>query len=487
MSLDLSALLPTPAMSNLPAAVSPGASASDADVEAAATPFAGVLGDLLGTAPAPTPTLPSGAAAPALLALSPELNRMPAPFGTDLDGAVDAAVDVPGAAAPAASPVLLEGVVPAPAAPTAVLNTQGSFNARIASPPPSQIKAQAEAAAAAAAAPTLADTPVIPASLTRLLESAAAASLPEVSVPEAATPEADVAELPEASPALPMPTLLAMPAPAPLPQALTLDGGSTAEAAPLAPHPAGSLVAPADFDTPVEARPDAGLEPDVAADPQGAAMAEASQAKAPSLTQAAPVDASAPAAAAPTPVDSAKADPLAPLTALSNSAPPPPSVQPMARPEVQAHQHSLRFGTGQDVAGHVAVHVAKGAAEGKTDFVIRLDPPELGRIDIKLEMSHDGRVQAVLAADSAPVVDLLRRDAAALERAFADAGLKTDSGSLSFNLRQQQEQGQPGQHSRSGGQADSSGYADAADADPQPITATSTRWVRSADGVELLV
>jgi hypothetical protein len=41
----------------------------------------------------------------------------------------------------------------------------------------------------------------------------------------------------------------------------------------------------------------------------------------------------------------------------------------------------------------------------------------------------------VITADNKETLDMLQRDRASLEQALADAGLKADAGSLSFNLR----------------------------------------------------
>ncbi|HEX6979957.1 MAG TPA: flagellar hook-length control protein FliK [Alphaproteobacteria bacterium] len=87
------------------------------------------------------------------------------------------------------------------------------------------------------------------------------------------------------------------------------------------------------------------------------------------------------------------------------------------------------------LVAQVAVHVTKAAIEGNDRISIRLSPAELGRIDVRLDFSPDGRVQAVFAADRPHTVELLQRDARDLARALQDAGLQTDSGSLSFNLR----------------------------------------------------
>ena len=52
---------------------------------------------------------------------------------------------------------------------------------------------------------------------------------------------------------------------------------------------------------------------------------------------------------------------------------------------------------------------------------IRLDPPELGRVQIHLT-PQDGGVQAVVLADRPETQDLLRRHAEALARELGDAG-----------------------------------------------------------------
>lgn len=89
------------------------------------------------------------------------------------------------------------------------------------------------------------------------------------------------------------------------------------------------------------------------------------------------------------------------------------------------------------VVTQVAAQMAQAAADGTDKINIRLSPAELGRIDVKLDFGPDGRVQAVFAAERPQTMELLQRDARDLERALQDAGLRADSGSLSFNLRGQ--------------------------------------------------
>jgi flagellar hook-length control protein FliK len=90
----------------------------------------------------------------------------------------------------------------------------------------------------------------------------------------------------------------------------------------------------------------------------------------------------------------------------------------------------------------VAIDIASNAAEGKNHFEIRLDPPELGRIEVRLDVDKDGNVTSHLIADRSDTLDLLRRDSASLERTLQDAGLKTADNGLQFSLRDHSSQPQ---------------------------------------------
>ncbi len=102
----------------------------------------------------------------------------------------------------------------------------------------------------------------------------------------------------------------------------------------------------------------------------------------------------------------------------------------------------IRFGAlpGQAQATQVpntaiALQISKHVARGVSTFEIRLDPAEMGRIDVKLELAQDGRVTAHLAVEKAETLDLLQKDAKALEQALKDAGLDADSDTLNFSLK----------------------------------------------------
>ena len=84
----------------------------------------------------------------------------------------------------------------------------------------------------------------------------------------------------------------------------------------------------------------------------------------------------------------------------------------------------------------LAVEIATRARNGERRFDIRLDPPELGRIDVRLEIDHKGNTSTKLIVERAETLDMLQRDARGLEKALQSAGLKTDAGGLEFTLRQ---------------------------------------------------
>jgi flagellar hook-length control protein FliK len=99
----------------------------------------------------------------------------------------------------------------------------------------------------------------------------------------------------------------------------------------------------------------------------------------------------------------------------------------------------------------IAIEIAARSRDGSNQFQIRLDPPELGRIDVKLDVDKSGQVNTHLTVDRPETLDLLQRDARGLERALQQAGLKTGDNGLAFSLRQQTPDGfqngrQQGQH-----------------------------------------
>src|SRR3546814_9399756 len=112
-----------------------------------------------------------------------------------------------------------------------------------------------------------------------------------------------------------------------------------------------------------------------------------------------------------------------------------------------------------------------------------LHPAELGRIEVKLENASDGTLRAVISAERTETLDLLQRDARGLERALQEAGVKTDSGSLSFNLRGQgqnhEQQAGNGGSGRGAPAAETTGDSQAAAAQTQPYRSSHSEIGRA--------
>lgn len=84
----------------------------------------------------------------------------------------------------------------------------------------------------------------------------------------------------------------------------------------------------------------------------------------------------------------------------------------------------------------VAFEVARHFEAGNTRFQIRLDPADLGRIDVKLDLDKSGTVSAHMFVERPETLDLMMRDQRALQQALQQAGLDASKTSLEFSLRQ---------------------------------------------------
>ena len=80
------------------------------------------------------------------------------------------------------------------------------------------------------------------------------------------------------------------------------------------------------------------------------------------------------------------------------------------------------------------IEIGMRALEGARRFDIRLSPEDLGRVDVRLDIADDGTVNAQLVVDRVETLALLQRDAKTLERAFEQAGLRTQEGGVGFSL-----------------------------------------------------
>ncbi len=85
-------------------------------------------------------------------------------------------------------------------------------------------------------------------------------------------------------------------------------------------------------------------------------------------------------------------------------------------------------------ATQLAGQITKQVSNGNRVFDIRLDPAELGKVDVRIELRADNRVHAVLTVERPETLNELQRSARDLERALADAGLELGEDGLSFQM-----------------------------------------------------
>jgi len=140
----------------------------------------------------------------------------------------------------------------------------------------------------------------------------------------------------------------------------------------------------------------------------------------------------------------------------------------------------------------VAVHVRKAVDDGQNQITIRLNPTELGRIDVKIELNRDGSLRASFAAEQANTLEALRNDSRQLERALQEAGLKPDAGGLNFSMRgDNRENAQAfadlGREQRGRANWGDDTADNSANAAPAPIQANYRAARRAAGGLDLAV
>ncbi len=142
----------------------------------------------------------------------------------------------------------------------------------------------------------------------------------------------------------------------------------------------------------------------------------------------------------------AENDSTAPLPKpLPQSAPAPNAVfaintiaAPQAAQQAQAPtQHVQVTAQAQPNLPALAVEISAKSQTGAKQFDIRLDPPELGRVEVRLSIDATGKASAHLSADQPQTLNLLQKDAPVLARALREAGLDVSQDGLNFSLRQQ--------------------------------------------------
>ncbi|MGK6356701.1 flagellar hook-length control protein FliK [Sphingomonas sp. DT-207] len=369
--------------------------------------------------------------------------------------------------------------------------------ARISTPAGAQaVQTQGDAGApadpnAAKAAPVEAAIPDIPDEQPALAEGpeAIAAAQPTVTqspkprkpvsaeVPESPAPDASIAAAVPAASAVAIPTQAAAP--------LVQQQASTApaQAEPVATSPTGhrkvavrantgSVATPGEART-GEALPGAANFGDtmakLAAEGQKGSDNGNDTGQQPSLPQA---EKAANASTAPQPFQPAPAAEIArnaPVAAATGASP-----TATGEPEVAAQPGHL----GQSLG----VEIARKIQSGEETLRVRLNPVELGRIEVTLAFDDRGNLQATMRTESAQALDLLRQDVPELARTLDQAGVRADAQSFRFESRAGDGGGsQSSPHQQRGNQQHASAEQGDFETDDQPY-----RAIRGDGRVDLL-
>lgn len=119
-------------------------------------------------------------------------------------------------------------------------------------------------------------------------------------------------------------------------------------------------------------------------------------------------------------------------------------VETNIRVNEQARVHHAHFAYQRsEVMEQVQVSVRQAFKDGVDRVTIQLNPHELGRVEVKMDIVADGMSQISFLVEKQETFDLLQRDARTLERMLQDAGVKADAGSMEFNLRQENQSHEP--------------------------------------------
>jgi flagellar hook-length control protein FliK len=105
-----------------------------------------------------------------------------------------------------------------------------------------------------------------------------------------------------------------------------------------------------------------------------------------------------------------------------------------AAPAAPAAEPVLNARAGE-LGRSLGVEIARKVDAGEDMLRVRMNPAELGRVEVTLAFDDKGRVQATMRAESQHTLELLRQEAPDLGRALDQAGIRSDASSFRFESR----------------------------------------------------
>ena len=99
----------------------------------------------------------------------------------------------------------------------------------------------------------------------------------------------------------------------------------------------------------------------------------------------------------------------------------------------QAPHASASHPATQMIAAHLQKNATGPNGEQRQNWTLQLDPPELGRVEIKMSFAKDKMIKASILVEKPETYLMLQRDSQILERSLQGVGIDTEQG-ISFEL-----------------------------------------------------
>ena len=132
----------------------------------------------------------------------------------------------------------------------------------------------------------------------------------------------------------------------------------------------------------------------------------------------------------------------------------------------------------------LALQIAQKVQNGAQQFEIRMNPPELGRVDVKLDFNKDGQMTTHLTIERPETLEMLTRDSRQLERALQQSGLNISGSDLTFSLKQEGESA--GQQFNAGFEAETGGQNPASENEPE-LSEAIYRRLANPSGIDISI
>lgn len=94
-------------------------------------------------------------------------------------------------------------------------------------------------------------------------------------------------------------------------------------------------------------------------------------------------------------------------------------------------------GPSQALGEQITAQMKRSLATGEDRVSVKLNPAELGRVEIKMDVNQEGKFKAAITVEKPETLELLKQDSRQLVQLLQDAGMNADSSNLSFNLQSQ--------------------------------------------------